>query len=286
MKKIITTLSLLLVTLVSTSAFMYKYSSGIAGYTGAPGETSCANPGCHSGGTSTSSAITITATPSFTNGEYVPGTTYTISVVANAAGFTHYGFGCEILDDFSTSVGTMQTISGAGVKLLNAGSRRNAVHSTPKTANSGTATFNFKWVAPDEGGGNITIYAAANAVNLNGVMSGDFPIAPVNLVVAEGAAPVNTAIRSNEKTTRYDVSVYPSPANGFTTLSYFLNASQTIAVELIDISGKTVKELVNEKQDTGDHEHLLNLESVPAGVYFIKLSADNQKVAQKLITVQ
>jgi len=284
MKKTITSISLLLITFISTSAFVLKYSTGIAGYTGSPGETSCSAPGCHSGGTSATSGITITATPSFTNDEYVPGTTYTIAVTASAAGFTHYGFGCEILNDGNTNIGTMQLISGSGVKFLTAGSRKDAVHTTPKTGSS--VTFSFKWVAPAEGEGNMSIYAAANAVNLNNSTSGDFPITPVSMLIGEGAVPINVGLQDLGKTTGYDLSVYPNPTNGASTISYSLKETETIVIELIDISGKRVKELLNEKQNPGDHSQVLNFQSVPAGVYFIRTSAEGLPVSQKLITVQ
>lgn len=289
MKKTIVTLGLLLVTLLSTTAFInnYRYSNGIAGYTGSPGETTCSTPGCHGGGSSATSGVTISATPAFTGNEYVPGTTYTVAVSANAAGFTRYGFGCEILDDNNANIGTMQT-AGTGVHFLNSGSRKNAVHTTAKVGS--TATFTFKWLAPAAGSGNVNIYAAANAVNGNGNTSGDFPIDPQSLVLGEGAVPVDTSIvtgvRENQATIASHVAVYPNPANGITTISYSLKENAQVSIELIDISGKLVKTLSSEKQTAGDHSQLLSLQNAVPGVYFIKTLVNGEKAAQKLITIQ
>src|SRR5690606_310259 len=106
MKKSITFLSLAAVLITATSAIVLKYSTGIAGQTASPGETSCNS--CHSGGSSASAGITITAVPSFTNNEYVPNTNYTIIITAQADGFSRYGFGCEILGENNANIGTMQ----------------------------------------------------------------------------------------------------------------------------------------------------------------------------------
>src|SRR5690606_4494183 len=82
------------------------------------------------------------------------------------------------------------------------------------------------------------------------------------------------------------VSVFPNPAGGFANLSYSLNKLGEVNVELIDMSGKAVKQLVNEKQQPGEYSKFLNLHTVPAGIYFLKVSFNNQKAAQKLIVVK
>jgi len=284
MKKTITAASLILITFISSSAFVLKYSSGIAGYTGSPGEQTCANQGCHSGGAVAAAGITITATPSFTNDEYVPGTTYTIDVTVSAAGYSHYGFDCEVLNDANANIGGMQLNgAGTGVQFLNFAGKRNAVHNTPKTGT--LVTFTFKWVAPASGAGNATFYASANAVNGNGNSNGDFPITPVSMPLAEAVPAVTTGIAQHSKTIS-QVSVYPNPASGLSNMSYNLNTTQLIRVELADITGKPVKQLLNEQEAPGEHSHILNLHNVAAGVYFIKTSANGQQVSQKLITVQ
>src|SRR6218665_838528 len=178
MKKTITTLALAAAALTGASGFVKsKYQTGIAGYTGAPGETSC--NACHGGASSPSSGVTITSVPSFTADEFIPGITYQMSVKVGAsnAALTRFGFGCEIIDDLGIDAGTMQN-AGAGVKFLFAGSRKNAVHSTPKVKTNGSADFVFDWVAPSFGD-TATIFVAGNAVNNNNSSSLDFPLPPV-----------------------------------------------------------------------------------------------------------
>ena len=143
MKKTLLSFSLILIAILGSSAFIKKSSSGIAGYTGSPGEGTCAN--CHNGGSSASSGITITAVPAFSvninsETEYQPDTTYQITIETAASGFSKYGFGCEILTPSVTNSGTMSA-PGAGVKFLNSGAKRNAVHTTAKNGTSAQFTF-------------------------------------------------------------------------------------------------------------------------------------------------
>jgi hypothetical protein len=278
MKKTILGLLSAVVLLISTTAFVVKskYSTGIAGFTGSPSEGTCSS--CHSGGTSAASGITITATPSFVSNQYVSGTTYTITLDVAATGFTKFGFGCEILNSANTNAGSMQN-AGSGVKFLNSGARKNAVHTTPKNG-TGTTSFSFEWVAPTNGG--ATIYVGANAVNGTGGTGGDFTFnSSLSLTETLGVG-----VKENNSQSVSNVFIFPNPVTEFTTLSYFLNKTQTVQVQLTDINGKIVKEIFNDTQNAGYQSKIIDLQDVASGVYFIVTTADKQKVSQKLITVQ
>lgn len=294
MKKTITTVLVLLTALIGSSAFILQSNNGIAGYTGSPGEITCSGNGsCHGGGSSATSGITITAVPAFSvninsDTEYMPDTTYQITVQASAAGFTRYGFGCEVLNTSNTNAGTLQN-AGTGVKFLNSGGKRNAVHTTPKTGNA-IASFTFKWVAPS--GGDATFYAIANAVNGNNNTGGDFVIPPVsmNLVAAPTPTPPpdtsTVGLKENYFSPVTAVSVYPNPAASLTNISYYSKTSSMITVELIDIKGVLVKQLYKQEETPGQHSQLLNIAGIESGVYFIRLLSDNKKVSQKLVSIQ
>jgi hypothetical protein len=280
MKKTIVTLVLASVTLISTSAFI-KSSNGIAGYTGAPGEVTCNTIGCHGGGSSPSSSIAVSSVPSFTNDEFVPGTSYLITIQLTATNFNRYGFGCEILNASNVNAGTMQN-AGAGVKFLNSGGRKNAVHTTAKVG-TGSASFSFEWVAPLTGD-TATIYVAGNAVNGNGSTSGDFPIPPV-FVQLKAQEPPPVSIRENPYAFISGLSVYPNPASGLTSISYNLSKNQPVAVQLVSLNGKVIREFINETQASGAHSHLLDLQNIAPGMYFVKTLVADQKVAQKMIAI-
>jgi hypothetical protein len=281
MKKRITTSVLALICLLGSSAFIIKYQTGIAGFSGSPGEGSCNS--CHVGGSSAASNVVITSVPAFTLNEFVPGTIYNITINVSASGFSKFGFGCEILDDLSANVGVMQS-PGSGVKFLFSGPRKDAVHSTPKSG-VGQASFTFNWVAPTVGD-TATIYVAGNAVNGNGSTTGDFALAPVFMQLkAHQPESEPTGIKENSPILT-DVSVYPNPAKDATTLAYQLTQTQEVVVELVDIYGKTVKALVHEKQVPGAYSHMIDLQGIAPNIYFVKVSGNGSKLLQKMLLVK
>lgn len=290
MKKNIITLALAVIVATGTSAFIIKNSTGITGYAGSPGEGTCNS--CHGGGVSAVSGITVSSVPAFSTNansdlEYMPDSTYEISVEVSAAGFSRYGFASQILNPSHTNAGTLQN-AGAGVKFLNVGSKRSAVHTTPKITSTGSAIFTYKWLAPSSG--DATIYAISNAVNGNGLTSGDFVIAPVSMaLVAAPPPPPDTTNLVGIKTTAAiisRVSVFPNPASDLATLSYYLHKVGSTNIEIVDIKGARIKLLYSQQESPGMHSTLLDLRGIDPGVYFIKTSFDQQKASQKLITIQ
>jgi hypothetical protein len=278
MKKNITVIALGFTVLITSSAFVIASKTGIAGYTASPGELSC--NACHGGGSSSASGTSITAEPAFTNDEYLPGFNYTITVDLAADGFNQYGFGCEILTGTNTNAGSMHT-AGAGVKFLNAGARRNAVHTTAKTG-TGAASFSFEWTAPTNGDA-VTIYVAGNAVNGNNSTTLDFPMTPVSLALTPDNSTVG--IRE-EKAAPGGVFIYPNPARSMTQVSYELGQASGVRIELLEISGKQIREFPVRQQGAGKYAQILDLEGITPGVYFLKIYGTGQASVQKLISVQ
>jgi len=282
MKKFTFLVFLTTATLISTSAFIFKSSTGIVGQTGSPGETTCT--ACHGGGSSDSTSVTITAVPAFNNGQYKADSLYQITVTVAAKGFSRFGFGCEILDSLNANAGTMQS-PASGVQLLNAGPRRNATHTTPKLGNN-AANFSFQWKAPTSG--RVNFYICGNAVNFNGNTTGDLPI-PTSMFIypAPGEPQDTTSTNSISKYTNSlsEISIYPNPVSDFCTLNYSLNKQALVTIEIMNIQGGLVKTLLVEKQNAGSHNQIVDLRTLSSGVYFLKGSIEGEKVSQKLITV-
>lgn len=281
MKKTVTLPVILLISVLAASAFMIKSSNGIAGYTGSPGEATCSS--CHGGGSSATSGVTITAVPEFSLNQYMPDSTYQITVTGAASGFNFYGFGCEILNENLADAGTMQN-AGPGVKFIN-GTKRNATHTTPKSGTQGV--FTFEWVAPASG--SVAIYAMVNAVNKDNNTGGDFPLAPFAMsLTAMPAAPqpTNTVGLEQIKEMMSGVVVFPNPAHEFTHIRYQLKQAGMVKVEILDLNGRPVKTLLNDNRSTGLQHEILNLQGIAAGVYFVKTSHNDVRVSQKLITVK
>jgi hypothetical protein len=276
--------------MLSASAFMFKSSNGIQGFTGSPAEGTCSN--CHGGGFSPDAVITITSTPSFSlnanlENEFMPDSIYQITIEVSASNFTKFGFASQILNSNSVNSGTLQS-PGTGVKFLNSGAKRTAVHTSPKTGASNSVMFSYQWKAPSNG--DAIIYAIANAVNGNNSTSGDFPVAPasMSLIAAPQPEPPDTTITGLRKVDNgiTKVLVYPNPVKDICHISYNLTGNKKVIVELTDLKGTVVKELYDRPTEEGEHTLLKDFSDVPSGIYFIRLSAGSQKITQKLITLQ
>lgn len=300
MKKIIAALSLIIVVLTGTSAYMLRYSSGIAGYTASPGEVSCNS--CHNGGVvDSAAAITMSTSPAFSNNTYSPGAVYDISVHVSAAGYSKFGFDCEILNGSHVSTGTMQ-VMGTDVQLLNAGGRINVTHTGPKPGTN-SATFSFQWLAPASGEGAVSFYIAGNSVNGDHSINGDFPVPPVSFTLIEGSAVVTptlitdtlivddpvvaTGLKTQGQHVISQVTIYPDPVTlGSANFSCSLIRPQLVVAELLSLQGMPVKILLRETLLQGYTTKMLNLQDVESGVYFIRISVNGQNASQKLIIVQ
>ena len=63
---------------------------------------------------------------------------------------------------------------------------------------------------------------------------------------------------------------YPNPFNPRTTITYRLNTSGVVELRLYDITGRIVKELVNEYKPLGEHSFTLNAYNLSSGTYILR----------------
>lgn len=94
----------------------------------------------------------------------------------------------------------------------------------------------------------------------------------------------NTVLNVGEAVSNVDFgisSIYPNPANDFSTISYTLPTPQAVNVELYDLSGRKVfAESLNSGQ--GEQSYRLDLRSVPTGLYLIQLRTLNEVVTERI----
>ncbi len=73
--------------------------------------------------------------------------------------------------------------------------------------------------------------------------------------------------------------VYPNPANNSLNIS-ILNYSGKLNIQLFDVNGRTVLE---QKVDSFNLESTINIQSLQAGIYMLKVQGDNLNYTQKII---
>ncbi|MGQ9708769.1 MAG: T9SS type A sorting domain-containing protein [bacterium] len=82
--------------------------------------------------------------------------------------------------------------------------------------------------------------------------------------------------------------VYPNPLRLQARISYTLAQPARVKLEVVDISGRLVKTLVNSTEKPGRYNLIWQgrdnfNRTVPAGVYFLRFSADSYRSTVKLI---
>jgi hypothetical protein len=144
-----------------------------AGYSGAPGEQTCATAGCHSGVVQVGSANLNFSffppqnpRPDFytTNTPYVFTVNFPVPPQPAVAGFL-----VSAIDQNNNSAGRFEIISATTTDTLTGNNRKYISH---KNATS-TSAWVFRWVAPPVYVGTVTFYCAALAGDGNGQATND-----------------------------------------------------------------------------------------------------------------
>jgi hypothetical protein len=75
------------------------------------------------------------------------------------------------------------------------------------------------------------------------------------------------------------------PATDNVLLSYFLLFPSKITIRLFDLSGKIMMEIPPEQSHSGFKCHNINIKNFPAGIYFIKVEANQMSKVAKIIVI-
>ena len=155
---------------------------------------------------------------------------------------------------------------------------------------------NQKWVKYWNGpadssytaGGNLTIDAAKNvytnatAILIPGVSFDD--IVTIKYSQPIGIEPISTTISSEFKLHQN----YPNPFNPNTKIKYeIIKNNSQVSLRVFDITGRSLTDLVDEKQNKGVYEIGFNANSFSSGVYFYRLAVNGNVIdTKKMILVK
>jgi len=81
-----------------------------------------------------------------------------------------------------------------------------------------------------------------------------------------------------------NLEVYPNPLSQLSVISFQLQESQVVTIELFDINGKMVKNIVDGEFDIGSYQFDLDQSGLPPGTYVVRLLSESND-ATKLVTV-
>ncbi|MCS7025802.1 MAG: IPT/TIG domain-containing protein [Bryobacteraceae bacterium] len=164
------------------------------GHTGAPGEQTCTV--CHTGTVNSGRGRLRIEFPS---AGYTPGQTSRMRVILEDPAASRWGFEltARLESAPQTRAGTLASVDG-NTMVNTAGAMQWITHTAAGTrrGTTGSVTFEFNWTAPATDAGAVVFYAAGNAANGNGTVTGDNIYTTSLRVAAEsggGARPTFTA---------------------------------------------------------------------------------------------
>ncbi len=80
--------------------------------------------------------------------------------------------------------------------------------------------------------------------------------------------------------------IYPNPARDDIQISFNLSGSSSYELELYDLLGTRIETIREGLLVRGFHSVSFNISSIPTGAYYIVLSADGQKITEKLNVIR
>jgi beta-glucanase (GH16 family) len=82
---------------------------------------------------------------------------------------------------------------------------------------------------------------------------------------------------------QYTLQTAPNPFNMETTVYFSVPEKQRIEIDLFNINGQLVKNILSEVRLGGNHQFQLSANNLSSGVYFLRLMTVNRTITQKII---
>lgn len=247
--------------------------SGLGARTGAPGEGNCT--ACHAGSTQDGASenqfvMKYNGSPVTS---YIAGETYTLEL-AMASDPAKKGFEATVFDATNAFVGSFT--SGASTQVFTINSKNYASHKSSSNTSS-TPTWSWTWTAPANDVGDVTFYIASNKANNNGSTSGDV------IYLSQHTFNSETGIKELKKKTN-DFKVGYSAKNNELVISFSANNASEFALNLVDLSGKSVFTSQFKKSFGENQKVVVPLtDEIGEGMYVVHLFADNYPMSANVM---
>ena len=276
-KNLLLTTAFTLAGVIFTTPYLFSNFNGApAGVTGAPGESTCAQGGCHTGQAvqTNSNAVTIqfmNAAGTTPQTSYKANTKYRVMVTAAKSGAGRFGFQSTVKNASNAAVGTFAGVSGIS-KIV---SSNYATHINADPAASGTDVWYFDWTSPASSAGDITIYTSVNTADGSGSSTND--------QIHTKSLTVSMTNSIYESTTAKLLGVYPNPATDNLSATVVLTQAETVQLNIYSLDGKLMKSIAPASKPAGHHTLVAPVQDLEAGVYFVQIQTGSGQLTQKFI---
>jgi hypothetical protein len=259
MKTLFTILGVAVIAALMSFNEPLKSSSGApAGHTGSPGDgANCT--ACHGGMAQNIDGVFSSNIPP---SGYVPGDSYTITVTTSGTG--RKGFQVSPQDANGNLLGTLT--AGTNNKLV--GNNKYVTHSSGITGQ--TAEWSFNWTAPASGLDQVVFYGA-------------FVISQPVVRLSTYTVSEDLSIGIGEILSQ-GFQILPNYENNSLKLSYRLDESTNVAMNLYDLSGRLVAGHVLGLQAAGVNSHQLQYEAkAQKSILIAVLQLGNKTFTRKIL---
>lgn len=270
--------SLLALAVVGYPFLALTYSSGApSGFSGP--EQNCT--ACHGSFpvNSGTGAVAISAPATFTPGVPVQ-VTVSVTNTTPPDPSNLQGFELSTRDAAMTSA-RIGTYVVDGVSVQNAqGSPDYVTHTSFSNTES---SWTFEWVPPVVGSPpTVTMFAAGNAANGNGVPAGDYIYATSVNLDRQGVA---GEPRPDIATLQVGP-ITPNPVRLHAVVSVTLARTSHVSAYLVDAAGRVLRTIVDEQLGAGESLLRVTPTGLPAGTYALVLEADGERHSRRMTIVR
>ncbi len=260
-----------------------KASGSHISSTGAPGEQTCAQSGCHVDATLNLDNDHQVSTLLLGTGEttYKPNTLYSMSLKAIKAETRRFGFQIVALDTNGLSVGTLSVPSG-NTKVqrqkgaINGSDRFYITHTTSgnKPPTTGEIEWKFNWTSPPTYAGEVTFYYCVNATNMDNTNAGDqlyFGVVPYSAS--------STGIEEHD-TPASQLDLYPTIASDYLTVNYTKGFQNQSSCRIVSVTGE---ELYNQALQANTTSAQIPVRLLPSGCYMLHVVSGGMTITKQFV---
>ena len=79
---------------------------------------------------------------------------------------------------------------------------------------------------------------------------------------------------------------YPNPFNPATVIRYQLSVPGYVTLKVYDLLGRSVRTLVDQRQEGGLHSVTLDASALPTGIYFYRIEMNNNSITKKMVLLK
>ncbi|GAB1431125.1 hypothetical protein MASR2M18_19590 [Ignavibacteria bacterium] len=262
-----------------------KSSGAHVSSTGAPGEKTCAQSGCHADAKVDSDDNFTVTSIILGDGEkyYTPASQYQITLRAVNPGGKRFGFQVVALDTNNRTAGAFSVPDTPIPSLVQLQSgfigkfeRQYLTHTSSgnKPATEGEIEWSFLWTTSFDYQGKITFYYCVNAANNDGENTGDhIYVASKSYTVKNSNLVENDKIKSD-----CDFSIYPSVTTDILTLYSADGFSDNFVYEIASPAGIIMRK---DHLENKDESAVISVGDLPGGCYFLTVISGDRRVTRQ-----